>query len=147
MASKSFIASLVSIFILYLFALISIYFIDRRMPNGGEIITIVFWVTVFILPVLFIILCALNLFLQWRIKSAKRYGPDSVYFLYSLLLTFLTIFSFVLFDYSDRGRYFEEKTFLDILTDYWRFFILAILIILVNRKIVWNNFKDTGSIP
>ena len=93
-----------------------------------------------VLPLVFILLCIMNYIIKWRMRSSGI-RLDYVYFLIAIPFIVLPIFGFVLFDYSDRGRYFEEKTFWNIAGEYTGYFALSIFIIIINRIIVWRNFR------
>jgi len=147
MILKSLIVAVLSIIIFLLLLAVSQYLIYKKETLFGEFMMLLAFGGGAMLLVIFILLCLLNYFTQWRLRSTYKHKANSVYFFWSLLFTLLPIILFVIVDYSDRGRYFQPKTLKDIITDYIAFFILAIFIIIVNRKIVWNNFRnyDRGS--
>ena len=141
MISKSFILAIVSVFIfLFVLGLLS-YVLSPNEYEGGEFLQLLFFGGGTLIPIVFAILLLLNLVVQCRIKFLKKNNPNTIYFFYSIILSVLPVLAFVLFDYLDRGRFFDEKTFLSIMGEYSTYFILAAFIILVNRKIVWNNFR------
>jgi hypothetical protein len=94
-----------------------------------------------IMGVSFLLLLGLNMFIDRKIKKNKPSYINRIYFTYGCGLTILVIAFFFLFDYSDRGRYFgNDGQPLNILAKYLPFGLLGIIIMLVNRKIVWRNF-------
>ena len=141
MILKSFIVAVLSIIIFFLLFTGFQYLIYKEETEPGEFIMALVFLGGAMLSVIFILLCLLNFLIQWRLKSTGKSKANSVYFFWSFLFTLLPISLFVIFDYADRERYFQPKTLKDIITDYIAFFILAVFIIFVNRKIVWNNFR------
>ena len=141
MILKSFIVAVLSIIIFFLLLSGFQYLIYKEETEPGEFIMALVFLGGAMLLVIFMLLCLLNFLIQWRLKSTGESKANSVYFFWSFLFTLLPISLFVIFDYADRGRYFQPKTLKDIIADYIAFFILAVFIIFVNRKIVWNNFR------
>ena len=141
MILKSFIVAVISVIIfLFLLAFLT-YLISPGEFDGNKFILLLFYGGGALIPLVFAILWVLNLMVQWRIRSLKNNRPNTVYFLYSIVVTVVPVLAFVLFDYAQRDRSFEKQTFLSITGEYIVYFILAIFTILLNRKIVWNNFK------
>lgn len=103
MIFKSFIVSVISIFIFFLLFVLSQYLINTEDTKDGAFVFGIFWTIAGVLPAIFAILCVLNYLVQARLKGNSKRSPGSIYFLYSMLFTLVPIFLFVLFDYSDRG--------------------------------------------
>ena len=141
MIFKSFFVSIVSV-IIFLCALgLLTYFISPKEFEAGEFVQFLFYGSGTLIPLVFGIVLLINLVVNGRIKSSRCKSPETIYFFCCSIFTVIPILAFVLFDYSDRGRYFEEKTFLSIVGEYAVYFLLAVFVIFLNRKISWNNFK------
>lgn len=84
----------------------------------------------------FLILLAINLLTSYMILKGYRLKRFNLYLSVALAISLLPIFSFVLFDYFNRGRYFEEKTFISIFFDYSPLLIWATLAIFLNWRYV-----------
>ena len=141
MIFKSFVVSIVSV-IIFLCALgLLTYFISPKEYDTGEFVQLIYYGSGTLIPIVFGILLIINLIVNGRIKSNKIKSPETIYFFCCSIFTVIPILAFVLFDYSDRGRYFEEKTFLNIVGEYAVYFLLAVFVIFLNRRISWNNFK------
>jgi hypothetical protein len=145
MIFKSFIISVISILVFFLSIAAFYYFILNEKAVWQEFAMLLFYGGSALLVLVFPILCLLNLVVKKEIQRLKKMKPGYVYFLYGVIFTVLPIWCFVLFDYSDRGRFFEEKTFFSISAEYAVYLILAGFVILLNRKIVWDNFKNYES--
>lgn len=141
MVLKSFIAAITSVLLFVITLPIFHFFFDSTAPEKIEFLYVVFYSVFAILPILFVILYVLNLIVQWTLKNKKKYRPNSIYFVICLLSTLVPILLFILFDNSDWGKDPGNKTLLGIISDYLGVFLFSLIIILINRKIVWKNFK------
>lgn len=141
MIFKSFVVSIVSVIIFLCAPGLLTYFISPKDYEAGEFVQLLFYGSGTLVPFVFGILLLINGIVNARIKSNNGKGPETIYFFCCSVFTVIPILAFVLFDYSDRGRYFEEKTFLSIAGEYAVYFLLAVFVIFLNRKISWNNFK------
>lgn len=139
MIGKTIIISIISVIIFVCLLSVLTMIISPVELGWEQFVQIFFYGSATFIPFVFGILVLLNLLVKWKVKLTKK--PNSVYFLWSLILAILPVLGFVIFDYAQRGRYFEEQTFLGISSKYSITFILALIAILLNRKIVWNNFK------
>lgn len=141
MIFKSFVVSIVSV-IIFLCALgLLTYFISPKDYEAGEFVQLLFYGGGTLIPIVFGIVLLINGVVNGRIRSKKIKSPETIYFFCCSIFTVIPILAFVIFDYSDRGRYFEEKTFLTIAGEYAVYFLLAVFVIFLNRKISWDNFK------
>ena len=145
MIGKSFIVSIISVIIFLCMLALLTCLVRPGEFDEGQFLLLLFYGSATLIPLVFGTLFLLNLVVQWRIKAAKASNSNTVYFLYSIIFAVLPVMGFVIFDYAQRGRYFEEKTFLSITKEYAAYFALAVFTIFVNRKIVWNNFRNMNN--
>jgi hypothetical protein len=139
MILKTFYITVISFFILLVPTLI----IEKWDEFKGEDSTFV-WESVlqivfYSIPLLglgFLILLGINLLTSYMIRRSRKPKRPNFYLLVTLAISLLPIFAFVLFDYSDRGRYFEEKTLVTIFFEYTPFLIWVILAIFLNWQYV-----------
>ena len=141
MIGKVFIVSILSAIIFLVLLSLLTWIISPIEFSWEELLQIFFYGSATLVPLVFVILIVLNLLIQWRIKVDTRFSPNKIYFLWSIILAILPVLGFVIFDYAHRGRSFEKETFLGISSQYSVTFVLALIAILLNRKIVWNNFR------
>lgn len=137
---RTFVSALLSWVVIYI--LTSAYLlITDSTTDGTDLLIVLFYGTFIIGGSFFALLCVLNFLIQWRMTTAANRNMNRFYFFLASLIALVTIFGFVLFDYNDRGRLFEEKNFFDFVVDYSSTFIFAAIAIFINRKVTWNNFK------
>jgi ABC-type dipeptide/oligopeptide/nickel transport system permease component len=92
----------------------------------------------------FSVLLVVNWILISLLRNKSRHSKNKTYFGLATLLAILPILAFILFDYSQRGRYFApENTFIAIFLKYSISFIWVAIALLLNRKIVWKNFPNS----
>jgi hypothetical protein len=92
----------------------------------------------------FIVLLLINRVLDSILRDKTRSRKNKIFFLVSILIAILLVFGFVLFDYSQRYRFFPTyHSFDSIFIKYSVLFAWVVIAIFLNRKIVWKNFKDT----
>ncbi len=102
---------------------------------GQSVLQIVFY-SIPIIGLVFIILLAINLLTSYMIRKREELNRFSIYLLAALAISLLPVFSFVLFDYLNRGRYFEEKAFVSIFIEYTPILIWTPLAIFLNWRYV-----------
>jgi hypothetical protein len=141
MIFKSFIVSVISIIIFFVSITAFYQFVLNEKSSPGEFAMMLFFAGGALLVQVFILLCLLNLIVKREINRLEKIKPGYVYFSYSAIFAVAPILLFVLYDYSQRGRFFEEKTFLSISKEYAVYLILAAFTILLNMIIVWGNFR------
>jgi hypothetical protein len=84
----------------------------------------------------FLILLGINLLMSYMTRKREGLKRFNFYLLLALTISLLPIFSFALFDYLHRGRYFEEKTFVSIFFEYSPLLIWATLAMFLNWRYV-----------
>ena len=146
MLRKTFYITLVSFFIF----LVPSVIIEKWYVFKGEDSSVV-WQSVlqivfYSIPIIglgFLILLAINLLTSYMIQKREGLKRFNFYLLVALAISLLPIFSFVLFDYLNRGRYFEKKTFVSIFFEYSPLLIWASLAIILNWRYVVKrlNFR------
>src|SRR5688572_29155708 len=142
MISKSFITAFISVCVLvFVLFPVSQYLFYKEIPETGEFLQVIFWGVIGILPIVFVILCLLNYLVERVLKADKKSRPNSIYLFISLFFILVPIFLFIVYDNSDWGKDSGSKTLFSIMSDYIGVFLFSVIIILINRKIVWKNFK------
>ena len=139
MIGKAIITSIISVIIFICLLTLLTQVLSPEEFSLGQLVQIFFYGSAIFIPFVFVILVLLNLLIKWKAKFTNR--PNLVYFLYATVLALLPVLGFAIFDFSHRDRSFEERTFLGMSSKYSVTFVLALIAILLNRKIVWNNFK------
>jgi hypothetical protein len=89
----------------------------------------------------YLVLLAINLLTSYMIRKKEGFKRLNFYLIAASTIALLPIIAFVLFDYSQRGRYFEEKTFASIFLDYSPLLIWAIIAIYLNWRKVIKRLK------
>lgn len=142
MIFRSFTVTIISVFTFLCLLSLLTWILSPDEFGWGNFAQILFFGAAMFIPLVFGILILLNLVVGSRIKSTSNNKPNSIYFLWAFLFAVLPVLGFVIYDYVNRGRSFEEQTFFGITSEYSISFVLALIAILLNRKIVWRNFRN-----
>jgi hypothetical protein len=84
--------------------------------------------------------CIVNYLTHFRIRRSQYKNIHFFYFAVSIAVGLIPMFGFALFDWSDRGKYFGELTFVDLLVKYLPTLVLTVIGALSNWIIVWRRF-------
>ncbi len=87
----------------------------------------------------FVVLLGFNSIIEKLIANKPKKEKEKRYWLLGAASCLLPIFGFVLYDISSYGKY-GHLFFFKVLFSYSPFFILAIVALILNRKIVWRSF-------
>src|SRR5262249_37068827 len=91
----------------------------------------------------FLTLILINWILISLLRGKTKGEKNRTYLLFSTVIAVLPIVGFILFDYLHRDRYFPPyNTIASIFLRYSLLFLWIAIGLLVNRKIVWNNFVE-----
>jgi hypothetical protein len=139
MILKTFYITLLSFFIFLVPSVILEKLFGLKGEDSSFVWQSVLQIVFYSIPVIglgFLILLAINLLTSYMIRRREGLKRFNFYLSVALAISLLPIFSFVLFDYLDRGRYFEEKTFVSIFFEYSPLLIWATLAIFLNWRYV-----------
>jgi hypothetical protein len=84
--------------------------------------------------------CIVNYLTHVRIRRSHYKNIHFFYFAVSIAVGLIPIFGFTLFDLSDLGKSYGERTFVDILVKYLPTLVLTVIAALTNWIIVWRRF-------
>lgn len=144
MVRKSLIASLLS-FIVYFIPAFFVWYYKEQYKLGASY----FWESLiqfffYSLPVIFItfmILLGINFWIAGNIKKRTVSANNKFYFLFLGVAAVVIVLGFTCFDYFQFNEFGVSGSFLHILFRYSELFIFILVVILLNRKICFNNFK------
>lgn len=105
-----------------------------------SLIAIILFYSIPILALGFVVLLADNIVLDYLQRRGIKIRRTSAYLL-SGFIPVIVIFSFIVFDYMDRGRFFENKTFVSITGEYGAAFLWTAITLLLNWKLLWSRNK------
>ena len=141
MAKKSLIVSIVGYLIFFSF----IYVISPKEDDFEYEVSLFFYALILtaipVIAITFILLWLLNLQLRKQIINKSEKEKNRYYFLGGTLLALIPILAFAIFDFSQSNQFGSKNSFFYNVVKYLVFLILALLVLILNRKIVWKNFK------
>lgn len=140
-------------FISYCYYIAIMIILSYFLANNGIDFTnysiSVFLVQTFVfvgLPVMLlssILLLVFNSIISWLLNRKKRY-INQLYFLTGFGIILLLIAAYFYFDFI-TGHLNNDKYRVRIIKEYFSYSLLGVILLLVNRKFVFNNFKNTIS--
>ncbi len=89
----------------------------------------------------FVVLIVFNLITEKLIVNKTKKQKENAYWFLGIAASLIPILGFVVYDISDYGKYYDS-TFLQMLYKYSPFFILSFTALVLNRRIVWKNFRE-----
>lgn len=104
----------------------------------------VFQILFYSIPIVglgFLVLLMINFLTVYIIRKNAKLNRLSLYLLIAVTISLLPIFSCVIFDYLDRGRYFEEKPFVSIFFEYSPLLLWAVPAIFLNWRLFIKRFS------
>ncbi len=144
MVRKSLIVSLLS-FVVYFIPAFFIWYYKEQYKLGAPF----FWESViqfffYSLPVILITFVVLLVVNFWFTRSSRRRTVSEnnrFYFLFLGMASVVLVLGFTIFDYFQLNEFGTSGSFLNILSRYSELFIFLVVVLLLNRKICFNNFK------
>jgi hypothetical protein len=144
MVRKSLIVSFLS-FVVYFIPAFFIWYYKEQYKLGVSF----FWESViqfffYSLPVIlitFVVLLVVNFWFTRRIKKRTVSENNRFYFLFLGTASVVLVLGFTSFDYFQFNEFGTSGSFLHILARYSELFIFLLVVLLLNRKICFNNFK------
>jgi hypothetical protein len=85
--------------------------------------------------------CIVNYITQKRIQRKRFRSIHLFYFVLSIIFGCIPVLGFAVFDYAQRGRYFHDPTFIELLSEYLPTLFLTAIGTLTNWQFVWGRFK------
>lgn len=131
---------LVSVLSYFIMLVVDIIIYSR--PVSFEFLAYVIFYGIPVAGVIFGCLLLVNEVLKTLLNNKSKKKKNIYYFFTGLIITVVPTMGFVLFDYYNGGAFGDEARFLNILYRYLFVFLSAAITFLLNRKIVWDNFKD-----
>jgi hypothetical protein len=139
MVSKTFYITAISFLVMLIPSVIIDKLNEFEREDSALVWQSVLQIVFYSIPLLglgFLVLLGINLLTSYIIRNSKKRKRLNFYLLVALTISLLPIFIVVLFDYLDRGRYFEEKTFVSIFFEHSLLLIWVILAIFLNWQYV-----------
>jgi hypothetical protein len=141
MAKKSLIVSILGYLIFFSF----IFAVSPKEDDFEYEVSLFFYSLILtavpIIAITFILVWLLNLQLKKQIINKAKKEKNRSYFISGFVLALIPIIVFAIFDFSQSNQFGFKNSFFYNLSKYFAFLILALFVIILNRKIVWKNFK------
>jgi hypothetical protein len=144
MVRKSLIASLLSFAVYFIPAFFIWYYKEQYKLGGSFFRESVIQFFFYSLPVILIIFLALLIFNFWfagKVKKQTIPENNKFYFLFLGTASIILTLGFTVFDYFQFNKFGSSGSFLHILAGYSELIIFILVVVLLNRKICFNNFK------
>lgn len=118
-------------------------FKEHDFSYALEVFLQIFFYGIPLLGLGFIVLLLINKVLVSLLRDKARRKKNNTFFGVSIIIAILPILGFILFDYSQRDKYFTpDNSFDSIFIKYSVLFVWVVIAIFLNRKIVWKNFEN-----
>lgn len=144
MVRKSLIASSLS-FVLYFVPAFFIWYYQENYKLGPSFFVEsafqFFFYSLPVIPVVFVVLLFFNLWFAKGVSKRSQAQNNKLYIIYIGGFAIIITLGFTLFDYLQFNSFGTDGYFLHILANYSGLFFFLLIILLLNRKICFNNFK------
>ena len=141
--------SLIVSFVAYLLFFILILIFQKTRDGDGEYLFLsslyaFIFAGVPIVCIVFLLVLILNQTISKQLVNRTKDQKNKHYFYYSSIASLVPILGFVIFDFSRFNQFGHKGDFINIFLKYSAFIILAFIVIMINRKLVWKNFSDNA---